>query len=70
MDNLTRDWRKSSYSGGSGSANCVEAAAADSTVLVRDTAGVTLVLSARAWRHAITDVKAGNQHQEPLQDRH
>lgn len=52
MEQLTRDWRKSSYSGNGGSANCVEAGSGDGTVLVRDTSnreGCTLVLSASTW---------------------
>ncbi len=50
-------WRKSTYSGGSGS-ECVEAGVADrGHVLVRDTRnrdGATLAFSARAWT-AFTD---------------
>jgi Domain of unknown function (DUF397) len=49
------DWRKASYSNGSGS--CVETASADGTVAVRDTTdrdGVTLSIAAGAWQ-AFTD---------------
>jgi hypothetical protein len=50
-------WRKSTYSGGSGS-ECVEAGVADrGRVLVRDTKnsdGATLAFSAEAWT-ALTD---------------
>jgi hypothetical protein len=47
-----RTWRKSSYSGGSGSGNCVEVSLAHNT-LVRDTknaSGAVLAFSASAWR--------------------
>lgn len=53
MDDLTQDWRKSSYSGGSGSANCVEVAKTTRAVLVRDTRdpdGTTLTLSGNTWQ--------------------
>ena len=46
------DWRKSTYSDGSGG-NCVETASSDGTILVRDTtnrdAG-TLAFTADAWQ--------------------
>jgi hypothetical protein len=45
------DWRKASYSNGSGS--CVEAASGDGTVAVRDTTdrdGGMLTFTAEAWR--------------------
>jgi Domain of unknown function (DUF397) len=60
MEHLTPGWRKSSYSGNSGSANCVEAANATGMVLVRDTTdrdGATLSLTAGAWRAFTTNVK-------------
>jgi hypothetical protein len=46
------DWRKSSHSGANGG-SCVETAAADGLVLVRDTTdrdGGTLAFTAAAWR--------------------
>jgi hypothetical protein len=46
------NWRKATYSGDSGG-NCVEVASAGGHVLVRDTTdqdGVTLVVTATAWR--------------------
>jgi hypothetical protein len=45
------DWRKASYSNGSG--QCVEAASGAGTVAVRDTAdrdGETLAFTAEAWQ--------------------
>jgi hypothetical protein len=45
------NWRKSTYSDGSGG-NCVETASTDGTVLIRDTAnrdGGTLAFTADAW---------------------
>lgn len=60
---LTQDWRKSSYSGGSGSANCVEAGSAPGGVMVRDTKnegrGPVLSVSADDWHRLTTGVKAG-----------
>ncbi len=50
-DGERMDWRKSSYSGANGGA-CLETAAADGTVFVRDTtdrAGTTLSVPADAW---------------------
>jgi hypothetical protein len=50
MANEYSDWRKASYSNGSGS--CVETASGVGTVVVRDTTnrdGETLVFSANAW---------------------
>jgi hypothetical protein len=52
MEQVTPDWRKSSYSGNGGSANCVEAGSGDGAVLVRDTTdreGRTLAFTASAW---------------------
>jgi Domain of unknown function (DUF397) len=51
MDRQGLDWRKASYSNGSG--DCVEVADAASMVLVRDTKdrdGGTLTFTATAWR--------------------
>jgi hypothetical protein len=51
MDRQDLDWRKASYSNGSG--NCVEVAGTVPTVLVRDTTdrdGGTLTFTAGAWR--------------------
>lgn len=45
------DWKKSSYSGANGG-DCIEAASADGTVLVRDTKnrdGGTLGFTTSAW---------------------
>jgi Domain of unknown function (DUF397) len=50
-------WRKSSYSGGSTSSNCVEVAFVASEVGVRDsknTDGPTLAFPATAWRTFVT----------------
>jgi hypothetical protein len=55
------EWRKSTYSSGSGG-QCVEAASGDSVVLVRDTLnrdGGILALSADAWRAFTAGVKQG-----------
>jgi hypothetical protein len=46
------DWRKSTYSDGSGG-NCVETASSDGTILVRDTTnrdGETLAFTADVWK--------------------
>ena len=51
MDRQDFNWRKASYSNGSG--DCVEVADAASVVLVRDTKtrdGGTLAVTADAWR--------------------
>jgi hypothetical protein len=51
MDRQGLDWRKASYSNGSG--NCVEVAGVASMVLVRDTKnrdGGTLTFTATAWQ--------------------
>jgi hypothetical protein len=57
MEQLNQGWRKSSYSGNAGAANCVETGNAPGMVLVRDTKdhdGGTLAFTADAWR-AFTD---------------
>jgi hypothetical protein len=49
------DWRKSSYSGSSGS--CVETASGSGVIVVRDTTnrdGGTLGFSAEAWQEFLT----------------
>ena len=56
MDNTYTDWRKASFSNGSG--QCVETASNAGTVAVRDTAdphGGTLKFTADAWQ-AFTDL--------------
>lgn len=58
MDNTYSDWRKASYSNGSG--QCVETASSAGTVAVRDTAnrdGDTLTFSAQAWERFTASVK-------------
>jgi len=53
------EWRKSSYSGNGGSA-CVETAAGQGLILVRDTTnrdGGTLAFSASAWSTFLGSVK-------------
>ncbi len=58
MDNTYTDWRKASYSNGSG--QCVETASSAGTVAVRDTAnrgGDTLTFSAAAWERFTASVK-------------
>jgi hypothetical protein len=58
MDNTYTDWRKASYSNGSG--QCVETASNAGTVTVRDTAnrdGETLTFSAAAWERFTASVK-------------
>ena len=52
------DWRKASYSNGSG--QCVEAASAGGTIAVRDTAdrdGGTLAFTVDAWRVFAVGIK-------------
>lgn len=52
-------WRKSTYSLNAG--NCVEAASSSAAVLVRDTndrGGVTLDVTAEAWRAFTARIKA------------
>ena len=58
MDNTYTDWRKASYSNGSG--QCVETASTAGTIAVRDTAnrgGDTLTFSAKAWERFTASVK-------------
>lgn len=59
MEDIDRQWRKSSYSGNGG--ECVEVADRDSRVLVRDTkqdeAGPVLQFSPAAWRRFADRVK-------------
>lgn len=58
MDNTYTDWRKASYSNGSG--QCVETASGAGTIAVRDTAnrdGDTLTFSAQAWERFTASVK-------------
>ena len=52
------DWRKSTYSGATGS--CVETASSDGVVVVRDTTnrdGGTLAFSANAWSAFMAGIK-------------
>ena len=52
-------WRKSSYSDGNGG-QCVETAAADGVILVRDTTdrvGTTLSVTSVAWRKFAATLK-------------
>ena len=58
MDNEDFDWRKASYSNGSG--NCVEVGRTPHVVLVRDTTdreGKTLTFSPASWRAFMTGIK-------------
>jgi hypothetical protein len=53
------DWRKSTYSDGSGG-DCVETATGDGAILVRDTTdrtGVTLSVPASAWQNFLTRIR-------------
>jgi hypothetical protein len=61
MGQVVSGWRKSSYSGNSGSADCVEVSTEASGVLVRDTTnrgGAVLALSTGAWRALLAEVRA------------
>jgi hypothetical protein len=52
MGQLDPQWRKASYSGNAGSANCVEAGNRPGAILVRDTTdrdGGTLAFGPAAW---------------------
>jgi hypothetical protein len=57
---LTDNWRKSTYSGGSGG-ECLEAGTAAGMVLVRDTkdngAGPVLRVSATGWKRLTAAIK-------------
>ncbi len=57
---MTSDWRKSTYSGGSGG-DCVEAGTTPGMVLVRDTKnkrhGPVLRVSAAEWKRLTTAIK-------------
>ena len=57
---MTDNWRKSSYSGGSGG-ECVEACTAAGMILVRDTKnngeGPVLRVSAIDWKRLTTAIK-------------
>lgn len=58
MDSNYMDWRKASYSNGTG--QCVETASSAGTVAVRDTAnrgGGTLAFSAGAWAAFVAGLK-------------
>ena len=58
MVNQYTDWRKASYSNGSG--QCVEAASDAGTVAVRDTTnrdGGTLVFGAHVWQDFIVGLR-------------
>jgi hypothetical protein len=58
MDRQYDDWRKASYSNGSG--QCVETASGSGAILVRDTTnrdGGTLAFSADAWASFINGLK-------------
>jgi hypothetical protein len=60
QDPSTAPWRKSSYSGNGN--NCVEVAAADGLIAVRDTANrddVTRIFALRTWRQFTGRVKRG-----------
>ena len=60
MDITGATWRKSSYSGGA-SGNCVEVAAADRTVAVRDSKnpdGPVLAFAPHDWQRFADQVKA------------
>jgi Domain of unknown function (DUF397) len=61
MEQVETGWRKSSYSGASGSINCVEVGTAAQGVVVRDTAnrsGSVLAMPASAWRALLAEVRA------------
>jgi Domain of unknown function (DUF397) len=55
-------WRRSSYSGGSGSSQCVDVRGCPGIIAVRDSKdpdGPRLVLSPTDWRTFTASVKAG-----------
>jgi hypothetical protein len=54
-------WRRSSYSGGSGSNQCIDVRDLPGVIAVRDSKnpdGPKLVLSPTAWRSFTTDLRA------------
>jgi hypothetical protein len=56
-------WRKSSYSDGNGG-QCLETAAANGAVLVRDTTdrdGTTLAIPAAAWHKFTSTLRTGSR---------
>jgi hypothetical protein len=63
VDTRSAAWRKSSYSGGAGSSNCVEVASTGHRlVAVRDSknpSGAQLGLSSMQWRALLDQVKNG-----------
>jgi hypothetical protein len=57
-------WRRSSYSGGNGSSNCVDVRDLPGIIAVRDSKdpdGPNLVLSPADWRAFTASVKAGRR---------
>jgi len=69
MDRKEGNWRKASYSNGSG--DCVEVADASHVVLVRDTKnrdGATLTVPADAWRRLTREIKGSLAVQQPNGD--
>ena len=58
MNEQGTDWRKASYSNGTG--NCVETASGNGVVLVRDTTdrdGGTLAVTAGAWQRFVGELR-------------
>jgi Domain of unknown function (DUF397) len=57
---ISENWRKSSYSGGSGG-QCVEVASAPGLIAIRDTkdqgAGPVLQITAEAWKSFTDGIK-------------
>ena len=61
MENLSQDWRKSSYSG-NGGAECVEVASGERGIAIRDSKdpnGPVLSVPASGWHNFIAAVGAG-----------
>jgi hypothetical protein len=58
---LGHHWRKSSYSGNAGSANCVETGSVPGAILVRDTKdrerGPVLRISQNDWQRLTASIK-------------